>query len=120
MSYTVDNSADVLDSRNILERLAELESTEDRDEEENTELATLTALIDEIDQNAGDSARDGVTLIRDSYFEDYARELAEDIGAIDRNAGWPNSYIDWEAAADALKQDYSTVDFDGVDYWVRS
>jgi hypothetical protein len=58
-------------------------------------------------------------LIRDSYFEDYARQLAEDIGAIDSKASWPNNHIDWEDATDALKQDYTEVDFDGVSYWIR-
>jgi len=33
---------------------------------------------------------------------------------------WPFSYIDWEAAADALRQDYLMVDFDGVNYWIRA
>lgn len=31
--------------------------------------------------------------------EDYAEELAESIGAINSDASWPNSYIDWERAA---------------------
>lgn len=80
----------------------------------------LLTVIEEINANAGDLAEDGVTLIRDSYFESYARELAEDIGAIKSDLGWPYDYIDWERAADALKQDYSSIDFDGVEYWVRS
>lgn len=50
---------------------------------------------------------------------EYAETLAEDIGAIDRNAGWPLMHIDWEAAADALKMDYRQVDYDGVAYWMR-
>jgi antirestriction protein len=49
----------------------------------------------------------------------YAQDFAEDIGAIDRNAGWPLGCIDWEAAADELKSDYSSIEFDGVTYWVR-
>jgi hypothetical protein len=28
-------------------------------------------------------------LINDDYFQEYAEELAYDIGAIDRDAGWP-------------------------------
>lgn len=62
----------------------------------------------------------GEALIRDSYFATYAEELASDIGAIDRNAKWPLSHIDWEAAADELKMDYTAIDFDGVEYWIRS
>src|SRR5208283_4356595 len=84
--------------------------------EDSTELATLQTLADE-----GISEwEDGATLIRDSYFEQYAEELADDIGAIDKNAGWPLTCIDWTKAAEQLQQDYSSVDYDGVDYWVRS
>lgn len=39
--------------------------------------------------------------------EDFAQELAEDIGAIPDDAAWPNSYIDWERAARDLFMDYS-------------
>ena len=62
----------------------------------------------------------GETLIRDSYFSTYCEELAEEIGAIDPDAKWPLNCIDWEAAADALKIDYTSLDFDGVDYWMRA
>lgn len=62
----------------------------------------------------------GETIIHDSYFENYARELADDIGAINKEAGWPCCHIDWSAAADALKQDYMEVDFDGTSYWIRA
>lgn len=61
----------------------------------------------------------GATLIRDDYLEEYAKELADDIGAIDTNAKWPLNHIDWEAAAEELKQDYTGGEFDGVTYWVR-
>jgi hypothetical protein len=88
------------------------------DEDYGAELKSLKALQDE-----GEGCSDwshGTALIRDSYFEDYARELADDIGAIDSNAGWPLGCIDWEQAADELKSDYTSIDFDGVTYWVRS
>ena len=62
----------------------------------------------------------GATLIRDSYFQQYAEGLAADIGAIDSSAGWPLNCIDWEQAARELAIDYTTVDFDGVDYLMRS
>lgn len=58
-------------------------------------------------------------LIRDSYFRDYAEELAEDIGAIPENRSWPMFNIDWDAAAKELQMDYSAVDFDGVTYWIH-
>jgi hypothetical protein len=60
------------------------------------------------------------SLIRDDYFRTYAQELAEDIGAIDPDAGWPLGHIDWDAAADALRMDYMTVTYLGVEYQVRA
>lgn len=56
------------------------------------------------------------TAILDSYFKTYAEELAYDIGAIDRHAKWPLNHIDWEAAADELRHDYSTAEWDGHTY----
>lgn len=53
---------------------------------------------------------------RDSYQgewdseEDFARELAEDLGLINDDATWPNSCIDWEEAAGELFMgDYASV-----------
>lgn len=48
-----------------------------------------------------------------------AQELAEDIGAIDSDAVWPNNCIDWERVARELQMDYTAVDFSGVTYWTR-
>jgi len=39
--------------------------------------------------------------------EDFAYETAESIGAIDKNASWPQTCIDWEQAAKELMYDYS-------------
>ena len=61
----------------------------------------------------------GLTLIRDSYFETYAQELAEDIGALEKCDSWPATCIDWERAARELQQDYSMVVIDGEDYHYR-
>lgn len=82
------------------------------------ELETLRELNRQGEDYSSDW-RHGESLIRDSYFEEYAQDLAEDIGAIDRNAAWPMSCIDWEQAARELKMDYTPIDFDGVTYWVR-
>lgn len=62
----------------------------------------------------------GAQLIRESYFKDYAQLLAEDIGAVNADATWPNNCIDWDQAARELEVDYTRVDFDGVDFLFRS
>lgn len=88
------------------------------DENDDDELHALLELQNEADGCA--DWRHGEALIRDSYFETYAQQLADDIGAISRDAKWPTNHIDWEAAAEELKQDYTSVDFDGTTYWIRS
>lgn len=110
--------ADVFDSRAVIERIEELESLDAPDEDEAAELVTLRAFADEADGYI-DDWKYGEAFIADSYFEDYARELADDIGAIDSNATWPLTYIDWPAAADALKEDYTSIDLDGMTFWAR-
>jgi hypothetical protein len=115
------NADDMIDSRDVIARIEYLrtfvEDNPDHDDARH-ELTILETLEDEASGYAADW-RHGETLIRDSYFEDYARELAEDIGSIQRDATWPNNHIDWPAAADELKGDYTSVTFDGVDYWIR-
>lgn len=125
MTREVTNSDDFIDSRDVIARITELEAELDdeqlTDDDERQELAEelerLRALADE-----GESLGDwqyGETLIRDSYFEDYARELAEEIGAIDSDAKWPATCIDWEKAAEELQTDYTPIEFDGMTYWAR-
>lgn len=61
----------------------------------------------------------GATLIAVEHFTEYAQDLAEDIGAINADAPWPANRIDWEAAAEDLKIDYTEISYDGNDYLVR-
>ena len=39
--------------------------------------------------------------------EDFARDMADQLGAVDKNALWPNNCIDWEYAAHELMYDYA-------------
>jgi predicted nuclease with TOPRIM domain len=138
----VNNNQNIIDTRDLIARIEELEGEiaeleEERDEldEDEDGAERLDEIQDELKyKNAElevlkDFAFDaeyspdfeyGETLIRDSYFTEYAQQFAEDIDVIPKNASWPLQFIDWEAAADALKQDYRRCDFDGVEYWVRS
>lgn len=114
----ISNKDDIIDSRDVIERIDELIDIDQPSAEEVDELAALKALA----SKASDYAADwnyGEALIRDSYFKDYAMELAEDLGAINHNAHWPNCCIDWDKAARELQYDYSAVEFDGVTYWIR-
>jgi hypothetical protein len=138
----ISNAADVIDSRDVIARIealtelrdsaqedaqgdketmedgTDLYLSDDFTEDEYRELKALESLQDEAEGYAADW-KYGETLIRDDYFEDYARQTAEELGLISRDDKWPATCIDWEKAADELKQDYTAVEFDGVTYWIR-
>jgi len=115
----ITNNEDVIDSRSVIERIKYLDrlGEENLDEEEQAEFRALTALQEDAKEYAEDW-QDGVTLIRDSYFTDYAEELCKDIGDLPKDIPWYIE-IDWEKTAGHIQQDYTEVDFNGVSYWVR-
>ncbi len=167
MSRTISNTDDVIDSRDVIARIEELEEEraalaetleeaeaemveavednngEDADEDteadsvaaekaagdalqqlaewdasdEAEELATLKKFADEAEGYAEDW-RHGSTLVRESYFGEYCKDLCEDIGDLPK--GLPGYIvIDWDATAHNLKADYTEAEFDGVTYLVR-
>lgn len=117
----LDGTDDVFDSRDVIERLEELESQRfsQLSEDEKGELTELSRFRSECENYVADWPY-GETFVSDDYFEEYARELAEDIGAIDPDANWPLNRIDWEAAADDLRIDYTSFELFGTTYWARS
>lgn len=131
MARDISNRDDIIDSRDIVARVEELEGeraaipeddaagADEWDDDNGEELKTLRELVEEINNYAGDNADDGVTLIRADYFEQYARELADDLGLMKAKEEWPYTCIDWEQAANELLQDYTSVSWGGVDYWLR-
>ena len=117
---TISNFDDIIDSRDVLERINELvEQLPELDEDGRNELAALDALRKQGEDYAAGWDH-GETLIRDSYFKEYAQELAEETGAIkNSDISWPYTCIDWDMAARDLQGDYSAIEFSGVTYWVR-
>ena len=128
---TIDTSnlkyEDIIDVRDLIERIEELQSDFDLDpdllgEEEREELQTLLAILEDLKGCGGDEQWRGdwypITLIRESYFTDYVQELLEDCGEIPRDL--PHYiHIDWEATARDVMVDYYTVTIDGVEYLYR-
>jgi hypothetical protein len=139
---SLDLTADIIDVRDIIERVEELQ--DDREDymkpnrdghltmigadwvadnpEQAIELATMQAILADLKGNGGDEHWDGdwypVTLIRDSHFIDYAQELCEDIGDVPRNL--PHYIaIDWEVTARNIRMDYTPTEIGGVTYWYR-
>lgn len=135
MTRQISNFDDVIDSRNVIARIEELraeyaevleagavdgvpaqQAWEESDD--GLELAALEAL--EREASGSPDWQHGETLIRESYFQDYAQQLAEDCGMVPDDLKWPLTCIDWERAARELRYDYSAADFDGVTYLIRS
>jgi hypothetical protein len=129
---TIDDisGADLFDLRDVIARVEELEDIlegyEDQSgseyDDEKEELGKLMALLNEVKGYGGDEQWRGdwypVSFIRDSYFTEYAEDLVKDISDMPRDIP---SYIeiDWEATARNIRQDYSSVEFDGETYWYR-
>lgn len=126
----VDNNNDILDSRDIISRIEELENDRDSwsdDADSDTtweaecpddaqELTILTDLAEEC-ENYSEWVH-GEVLVRYSYWEDYVQELLEGCGDIPRDM--PHYLvIDWKQTADNISQDYAIVTYDGVDYYIR-
>jgi hypothetical protein len=109
---------DVIDSRDIAELARFL-----RVEAENRELTDEEESILDLDDDRGGGIPDwiyGETLIAESYFVEYAQELAHGIGAVNDDHGWPLMHINWDAAAEALKADYVELEILGSTYLARA
>lgn len=124
----LDLTDDIIDVRDIIDRIEELENLiegegcGDTCDDYKSELTALMALMQELEGMGGDEQWQGgwypLTLIRDSYFTDYARELLEDCGALPRDL--PHYIeIDWDATARNIRVDYSSLEINGVTYWTR-
>lgn len=93
-----------------------LEPSDPLDNDERCRLAALTSLRDEFDHR---DWRDGVTLIPENDFEDYARQMAEDCGYCNSDNPLVR-YVDWDKWAHDVQMDYTSVEFDGETYYYRS
>ena len=145
MTINLDLAADIINVRDIIARVEELENesvaySDESDDDARTaawaaanpgdaaELAALRAILDNLKGYGGDEKWRGdwypVTLVRDSHFRDYAEQLAEKCGYTDEAARDSEknpllAYIDWKAWARDVRMDYTPVDIDGCTYWYR-
>jgi hypothetical protein len=129
MTTTLDLNADIIEVCDIIERVEEL--AEELPTHTATALecsalvnehATLCVILRELAGNGGDEQWRGdwypSTLIRDSHFTEYARELVVDCDDIPSNL--PHYIvINWDATAHNVRTDYTSTDIDGVTYWYR-
>ena len=131
MQTQLDLNSDIIDVRDIIARIEELEVEMEGENPDtascwdNTEVGeewkNLNAILEDLKGQGGDEQWRGdwypVTLIAESYFIDYARELVCEV----ENLGDLPHYveIDWEATARNVAMDYSTVEIDGMEYLFR-
>ncbi len=92
---------------------------EDPEADEYEELVNWLDLMEQAEQYSGESFRN-TQLINDNKWVEYAQQWAEDISGVSRDAEWPFNCVDWEAAAEQLKQDYPSISVDGNTFWVRN
>lgn len=126
-----ETNQEFFDSRDLIERIEELEALEEAflsedasqedvnafGREEDDELATLRNFASEASDYCVDWEY-GETFIRDDYFTEYTKEMLVDCGYIPSNLPeW--ILIDWEGTAEKVKDDYTEYTLDGVTYWAR-
>jgi hypothetical protein len=112
----VNGTPDIFDSRQLVHD----EDTEDPDFDDKEEQDFWNELAD----NCEEDPRYGITCVREDAFTNYAQNFAEDVGywpLQNVTSGWPYDYItvNWEAAAEALKEDYAELTFRGETYYCR-
>jgi hypothetical protein len=117
---TLNLTADIIDTRDIIERLEELEGIETPTEEEQAELDSLAALMDELEGLGGDEQWRGdwypQCLISNDYFDEHMDQMAEDCGYMPKDLPfWMSVVLDY----DALRMDYTNVEIGENTYWCR-
>lgn len=128
----ISNTADIIDTRDIVERVEELksnlhnfyvdgEASWDAEDPDVIEYNLLSGVLNVVRDYSEDTPEDGVALIRESHFRNYAEQYWEDIRDTGNRTGnqWPYTHIDWDAAADDLRMDYTELEYDGVTYFFR-
>jgi hypothetical protein len=108
---------DFINASTVKERVRELEALEYPREEDQEELEALYDLAEDFEDYAGDP--ENASAIRDSYMEDYAMELGDDLAGVGQES-FLFSYVRWGDLAENLKTDMSEIRFRGTTYFVRS
>ena len=141
LTTTLNNTDDVIDSRDVIARIEELEAEQAELVQQLSDGEITEAEMIAFDEDKGhdlDALRElaalgecspdwihGEQLIRATYFVQYITELIDDCYDLPKeltSGDWPYRHItiDFEAAAKEAEQDYNSVDFDGVEYLIRA
>jgi hypothetical protein len=135
----ITNTDKIIDSRDIIERLNELEQDIidacgkdagdfgdvetwlEYAESENVEAVEEYRSLYKLQEQCEDYSdwQYGETLIHADYWLDYVEGLLIDCGDLPRDI--PHYIaIDWEKTADYIESDYTRVDFNGEEYLIRN
>jgi len=116
---TIDDEDNEYDKKELIESYESAKISLELWEQDN--LAELKVLRDFAEEGESLSRdwRHGETLIREDYWVDYVKQMLEDCGDLPRDL--PDYIeIDWDKTANNIAMDYSTLEFDGVTYYIRS
>ena len=102
------------------EELSDEEFSWEWEDEVGSDADELKNLID-LREQFGREWNNGIAFVKDSYFEEFAEDEADQLGYFGNCSknDWPYNCIDWRQAASQLQNDYSSVEFDGETYWYR-
>ena len=129
MKTSLNLDDNIIAIEDIIERIEELEAEQPlKNDDDLAELDKLKAIMEELKGNGGDWEWDGdwypQMLISEDYFTDYIKELIDDCYEMPKemNSGsWPYRHItiDYDAAAEEAKHDYSSLDIGGTEFFYR-
>ena len=99
------------DSRDLEEELNNKETDKER-------MEAIKELKEETENYGWDH---GIYFIPEENWEEYCQDFAYDCGYLDRHNEFSplESCIDWKKWSDLMAMDYSTVTFEGNDYYYR-
>ena len=113
---------DVIDSRDIEERIVELEKNNNLTDQEKEELNQLAAIKKDV-EDYSDEWQYGITFISEYHWVEYCEDCAYEMGYIEdieRVNSNPLVYcVDWEKWAKEMKYDYTSTEINKVDYYFR-
>jgi len=112
----ISNLEDILDSRDIEERILELDSIREFSDVYQLEYDILNEFKDDVCNYVDPRNWDyGITFIRGTHFEEYTKDFCYEVGYIrSDHESW--IVIDWAETSKNLSMDYSSIYLDGVEY----
>lgn len=120
---TFDIDQDIIDSRDVIDRIEELINDENLSPAEAEELS----LLQELEEKCKFSPDwiYGETIIQEDAFVNYIEELINDCYPMPREISsgewpWRHMRLDYDAAAEEAKQDYYEFDWNDSTYFIRA